>query len=125
MDQYRRGEVDQAYHSLLELDHAALPELIAAFRAATNVGLRVFLLGVTWQHRQPSVIPLLAEALADSEPRVWREALAGLVALASPAALEALRAARGRQFPKRRDSEEFHRWLEEAIGQAEGDVRRA
>ena len=117
LDRYRRGDVADAYHCLLELGDEALPELSAEFRAASDNQLREFLLGVIWQHRQQSVIPLLAEALLDPDPRVWREAIDGLVALASPASLEALREARGRQFPKRRDTEEFSRWLEEAIEQ--------
>ncbi len=124
LDRYRRGDVADAYHCLLELGDEALPELSAEFRAATDNQLREFLLGVIWQHRQQSVIPLVAEALLDSDPRVWREALDGLVALASPASLEALRAARGRQSPKQHDTEEFSRWLEEAIEQVETELQR-
>jgi HEAT repeat protein len=124
LERYRESDADSAFHGLLELDHVALPELAAEFRAATDTRLRVFLLGVIWQHRQQSVIPLLAEALLDSEPRVWREALDGLVALASPASLAALRAARTRHFTKQHDAEEFRRWLEEAIEQAEMEAQR-
>jgi predicted DNA-binding transcriptional regulator AlpA len=47
-----------------------------------------------------------------------------LVTLVSPAALDVLRKARARQFPKRRDTEEFLRWLEEAIDQAEAEVKK-
>lgn len=124
LERYREGDDENAFHSLVELDHQVLPELLAEFRAATDPRLRVFLLGVIWQHRQPSVIPFLGEALLDSEPRVWREALDGLVALASPASLEALRAARTRHFSERRDTEEFRNWLEEAIEQTETAMRR-
>ena len=124
LERYRDGDADCALHGLLELDHEVLPELASEFRATTDTRLRVFLLGVIWQHRQQSVVPLLAEALLDSEPRVWREALDGLVTLASPASLEALRAARTRHFTKQHDAEEFRRWLEEAIEQAETEAQR-
>jgi HEAT repeat protein len=124
LERYRVGDADSAFHGLLELDHEVLPELAAEFRAATDTRLRVFLLGVIWQHRQQSVIPLLAEALLASEPQVWREALDGLVALASPASLEALRAARTRHFTEQHEAEQFRRWLEEAIEQAEMEAQR-
>jgi len=72
------------------------------------------LLEVIWQHRQQWVIPLLGEALLDAHPRVWRQALDGLVALGSPAAVAALRRAR-----VHRDDVEFRRWVDEAIVQAD------
>jgi hypothetical protein len=122
LERYHMGDADGAFHGLLELDQASLPELMHEFREATDTRLRVFLLGVIWQHRQQSVIPVLGEALLDSEPPVWREALDGLVALASPASLEALYAARTRHFTRQQDEEEFHRWLEEAIEQTEVEI---
>jgi len=105
------------------MDHAVLPELMAVFRAERDVQVRAFLVEVTWQHRQPSAVSFLGEALLDPEPVVWKEALDGLVTLASPAALEVLRSARIRQFPDPRSAEEFRGWLEEAIAQAEARAR--
>lgn len=119
LERLRQGKGDDAYHGLLEMPHEILPELIAAFRAETDTHIREFLVGVIWEHRQQSVIPFLGGALLDPEPPVWKQALDGLVAFASPAALDALRAARTRQFPGKRETEEFRRWLEEAIEQAE------
>src|SRR5947199_3363757 len=106
LERLRQGHGDDAYHGLLEMPDEILPELMAAFRAETDTEIREFLVGVIWEHRQQSVISFLGEALLDSEPRVWKQALDGLVAFASPAALEALRAARTRQFPNQRDTEE-------------------
>jgi hypothetical protein len=123
LEQLRRGHGDVAFFGLLETDHSILPELMAAFRAESSIGIRVFLVYVIWEHRQQSVIPFLGEALLDPEPPVWKEALDGLVALASPAALDVLRAARTRRFPRPRDTEGFRRWLEEAIEQAEERLR--
>lgn len=125
LTRFRQGDDDGAFHGLLELDHALLPDLEAEFRNATDTRLRIFLLNVIWQHRQQSVIPLLAAALFDAEPGVWREALNGLVTLASPAALKALQAASGREFEPRRDTQEFSRWLEEAVEQTRAEMQRA
>ena len=124
LERFRQGDVDEAFHGLLEMDDASLTELMAAFQAENDIDMRVFLLRVLWQHRQQSVISLLEESLFDSEPRIWREALDGLVTLASPEAVDALRAAKKRQFSKQFDAEEFRRWLDEAIGQAEIEERK-
>ena len=144
LEQLRQGQVDSAYHGLLETNYEMLPELIAVFRTETDTRTREFLLGVIWERweqamaryagdalrdyqegREPAVtlartiIPLLGEALLDPEPLVWRQALDGLVGFASPAAMDVLRAARTRQFERQQDTEEFRRWLEEAIEQAQ------
>jgi len=95
---------------------------MVTFRMEPDAQVRAFLVEIVWQLRQPSVIPFLGEALCDSEPAVWQQAMDGLVALASPAALEVLRSARARQFPHRREAAEFHAWLHEAIAQAEGQI---
>lgn len=124
LERYHMGDADGAFHGLLELDQATHPELVHEFRVATDTRLRVFLLGVIWQHRQQSIIPVLAEALLDSEPEVWREALDGLVALASPASLDALYAARTRHFARQEEAKEFRNWLEEAIEQAEIELHK-
>jgi hypothetical protein len=84
--------------------------------------MRTFLVSVIWQHRQPSEIPLLAEALFDSEPEIWQEAMDGLVTFACPESLQALRRARTRQFTNDREGQRFSEWLEEAIRQAESQM---
>jgi hypothetical protein len=119
LEQYHQGRGDEAFDGLLELEHGALPDLANAFRRSTDTSVRTFLLNAIWQHRQPGAIPLLADALFDAEPQIWQEAMNGLVALASPESLEALRRARTRQFANDRESQRFSGWLEEAIGQAE------
>lgn len=72
------------------------------------------------------MLPLLGAGKANKalEPRVWRQALKDLVALASPAALDLLRGERTRQFPTQRETEEFRIWLEEAVEQAETKAQR-
>ncbi len=124
LEMFRRGDTDNAFHGLLEIDRDILPELMETFRRERGIDLREMLIEVIWEYRDRSVIPFLGEVLLDSEPRIWQQALNGLVALACPAALDALRAARSREFPKPRETEEFRRWLEEAIEQAEMEAQR-
>ena len=119
LEMFRRGDVDNAFHGLLEMDRDILPELITAFKSERDIGVRVFFVEVIGEYREQSVIPFLGELLFDTETRVWRAALSGLVTLASAAAIEVLRAARARQFSTQRETEEFRGWLDEAIGQAE------
>jgi hypothetical protein len=119
LERYRQGHGDDAFHGLLELEHAVVPELAEAFHASTDTPERVLLLKVIWQHRQHSTIPLLAKALLNGEPEVWQEAMDGLVALASPDSLAALRRARSRPFIDERERQQFSQWLQEAIEQAE------
>ncbi|MFZ2278432.1 MAG: hypothetical protein WAW39_11555 [Prosthecobacter sp.] len=118
LERYHQDDTENAFFGLTELDHEALPELTAEFRAATDPDLRDFLLHVIWEHRQTSVIPLLGEALREGEKAVWRQAMNGLVALACPEAIEELGSAKTREFPRPRDTEEFRSWLKEAIEQA-------
>jgi len=119
LDLFRKGETDSAFHGLLEISREILPELMTIFRSERDARMRELLVEVIWEYREPSAIPFLGEALLDPDPGVWRQALNGLVTLASPAALDALRSARTRKFPRQRDAEEFYRWLEEAIIQVE------
>ncbi len=124
LEMFRRGGDDDAFHGLLEIDRNILPELMAVFRSESDIAVREFLVEVICEYREQSAIPFLGEALSNSEPRIWREALNGLVTLASPAALDVLRAARSRQFLTQGETDEFRRWLEEAIQQAETETHR-
>ena len=125
LQRFRKGDRDGAFHGLLEMEHGILPELMAAFRSERDSRVREFLVEIIWQHRQASAIPFLKEALHDDAAAVWKQALDGLVALASTQALDVLRDARTRQFPAERATEEFRRWLDEAIEQAESEIHRA
>jgi hypothetical protein len=68
---------------------------------------------VVWQHGCPSALDFLLTALDDPHPAAWKQALDGLVVLASPEAEQRLRAAACRS-----DAEgERLGWFEEAIEQ--------
>lgn len=124
IEQYREGRRDEAFHGLLDLSRDILSELIMIFRKERDIQLQAFLIEVIWQHREASVIPFLGEILNDTEPLIWKEALNGLVTLASPQALDAMRTARGRKFVRKRDADYFLGYLEEAIRQAEAEIER-
>lgn len=117
LERYRDGQDDEAFHGLLELDHCCLPNLVTAFRSSTDSSIRVVLLNVIWEHRDPTQIPLLGELLFDDDEEIWQEAMDGLVTLACTESVEALQRAKSRSFDSDRDKQKFHRWLDEAIGQ--------
>ncbi len=123
-DVRKGGDPQNALCSLTSMSHDVLPELIAAFKKEQDKQIRIFLVETIWQHRQLSVIPFLTEVLHDPEPDIWKEALDGLVTLASPEAIEALRSARNRQFKKDKDAVEFREWIDEAIEQAEAEISK-
>jgi hypothetical protein len=120
IQKYEQGKREHAFHSLTKADDDILPELIDAFNNESKAEIQAFLVQVIWQHREPSIIPFLGSLLSSSGPLIWKEALDGLVTLASPEALEALISARSRNFPRKQDTEEFQEWLEEAIEQVRG-----
>ncbi len=122
LEMHMTGDYDNAIHGLLEMTPAILPDLMAAYRVDHDTQIRLFLLNVIWEYRDQSAIPLLGEALFDLQKLIWQEALDGLVALASPTAVDALRAARTRQFTTEHDTEMFRLWLAEAIEQSEEAV---
>jgi len=117
LERYHRGEGETAFHCLLEMSDAVLPALMTEYHQTGDIPFRVFLLNVIWQNRQPSVVPFLEKALWDPEPEVWKEALDGLVALASPASLKVLLGARTMNVLDRPGGTEWVEWIDEAIEQ--------
>ncbi len=124
LDRFRAGDREGAFFGLIETGVAILPDLIAAFHGEQDARVREFLVEVIWQNREPSVIPFLGEALHDPEAAVWKQALDGLVALATPAALDTLRAAAERQSATPERTGEFREWLAEGIAQVESQIQR-
>lgn len=118
-EQFHKGDRDGAFFGLLEMDQEIFPDLMATFRSEQDGRIRGFLVEVIWQPRKPVVIPFLGEALHDSDSTVWKQAMDGLVTLASPAALETLQAARTHH-----PEGDFCRWLDEAIEQVESEIRK-
>jgi HEAT repeat protein len=115
----RQGDGDSAYHGLVELGPQAIPLLAEAYRAEADPLIRALIVEVVRQHRSPTSIDFLADALGDPHPEVWKQALDGLVTLASDEARRVLQAAAGRTA---HDDRGRRPWIEEAIEQIDGAI---
>ena len=100
---------EDAYHHLTEMGDEVIHVVGDAFRQQSNGVLRRLLTRILWQTRSDRAVPLLSEALEDSQPQVWKEALDGLVAIGSEDALVCLLTARQRTEMSKAS------WLDEGI----------
>jgi HEAT repeat protein len=119
LEKLRQGEFEAAFHGLTEAGRSVIPCLVDAFRQERSPSIRAELVSIIWNHRRPEAAGFLAEALNDLDPKVWKSALDGLVTLASPAALQILQAASNRELPNKKQTEEFRKWVSEAIAQVQ------
>ncbi len=119
IEKARSGNGDAAFHGLRELDANTIPAIQEAYRSEPDPTVRALFVRAIWEHRDPSVIDFLAEAVGDPHPAVWKEALDGLVTLASPEAQSVLEAIIGSD----RDAERRD-WIGEAIGQIRDAIVR-
>jgi HEAT repeat protein len=119
LDWARAGNREAALEGLIDLGEAAIPRLLDAYRAEADPALRMLIVEAAWQIRSHASVDFLGEALEDPDPQVWRQALDGLVTLASAESLRILKAARDSIRP---GDEEFQTWLEQAIEDASGRV---
>lgn len=103
----------QAFHALIEMGAPALPVLADRFQAARDPSLRAGIVEIVRHQRNPEAIPFFESALADPSPQVWKAALDGLVALATPDALRVLEAS----LVWEPTSPDFKSWVEEALEQ--------
>lgn len=113
IEKARSGDLEAAFHGLRELGHDTLPAMQMAYTCEDDPVVRSMIVEAVWQHRQPSVIKFLADVLRDPTPIVWRQALDGLVTLASPESIRVLRSAADGEIEAERRT-----WIEEAIEQA-------
>ena len=113
IERARIGDYEEAFHGLRELDSDALPALQEAYHREDDPMVRSVIVEAIWQYRQASVIGFLADVLGDPMPMVWKQALDGLVTLASPESLSVLRSA---AFCERDAGKRA--WIEEAIEQS-------
>jgi alpha-beta hydrolase superfamily lysophospholipase len=107
----RSADGENAYHRLIEIGPAVLPALAAALRTEADSHVRAVLVRIAGQVRSSSAVDLLAEALAQDDDVVWKEALDGLVATGGPVVRTVVDRARvSATAPK-------SQWLDEAIEQ--------
>jgi HEAT repeat protein len=112
IERARSGDHEGVFHGLRELGRDAIPAMESAYRRENDWEIRTLLVEAAWQMREPAVSGFLAEALQDPNPHVWKQALDGLVALASESSLRVLQAA---LTPD--EDVERRAWIEEAIAQ--------
>ena len=75
------------------------------------MAVRTTLVELAGQARSDQALPFLAEALADVEPRVWKQALDGLVSIGGPRAASLLHLAMAGAPPEKAS------WIAEALEQ--------
>ena len=111
------GEFECAFHGLREMSPSIVPKLIAEFHVEISPIIRSELVEIVWTFKRPEILPFLAIALMDESAMVWKSALDGLVALATPDSLSVLNACLTRSFVKRKDEISFRKWVQEAMQQ--------
>jgi hypothetical protein len=108
----------KAYHSLVELGPQILPELASRLDESGDAAFRAALVDLARQLHSADALPIFETAIRDAAPEVWKEALDGLVALASPASIVVLEDAARHDPPGRTDAPEWEAWVREALEQA-------
>jgi len=119
LDWARTGNREAAFQALIDLGESAIPGLLEAYRAETDPALRALIVEVVWQIRSHASLDFLGEALQDPSPEVWKQALDGLVTLATP---ESLRILEGARDTARGGDEDFRAWVEGAIEDVSGRI---
>jgi HEAT repeat protein len=107
-----------AYHGLIEMGPRILPVLEDRLAGSREAPFRAALVELARQLRTEDALPLLTRGLRDRAPEVWKAALDGLVALASPAAIAVLEDAARRAPPGRTRADDWSDWIGEALEQA-------
>jgi HEAT repeat protein len=115
----RTGNREAAFEALIGLGEPAIPRLLEAYRAEADPALRALIVEVVWQIRSHASRDFLGEALQDPSAEVWRQALDGLVTLATPESLQILEGARD---SVRGADEDFRAWVEGAIEDVSGRI---
>jgi len=102
---------ENAYHRLIELGSEIISMVTTCFETERDPAIRSTLVNIAWRADSSRAFPLLQQALNDTEPSVWKEALDGLIAVGGSSALDVLRQARARAKAEKAE------WLDEAIEQ--------
>ncbi len=119
LDLARKGHRESAQLGLMELGEHAVGRLEDAYRVEVEPSIRALIVEVIWQLRTHASIPFLGEALQDPAPEVWKQALDGLVTLASAESLRVLESARDRIGD---DRDEFRDWIDGAVEDVSGRI---
>jgi HEAT repeat protein len=119
LDWARSGNREAALQGLIDLGEPAIPRLVNAYRAEADPAIRALVVEAVWRLRSHASIEFLGEALQDPALEVWKQALDGLVTLATPQSLRILEAARDMV---RIPDDGLHDWVEGAIADLSGRI---
>jgi HEAT repeat protein len=117
LQQLHQPQHDNAFFSLIEADDAVVPQLIEAYQSHTDSHFRATLTEIIWQHRLPSSLEFLVQALHDEHDEVWKAALDGIVGIGGDASLAILIQQQDRLQSEPDPTNIRLRWIEEAIQQ--------
>ena len=117
LEMVQSRENEDAFHGLIELGAPVIPVLAKRFERETSPAIRSFLTKVAWHVRSDDVLQILSAALSAPEAEVWKEALDGLVSIATPQSLAVVRDALGDSVTPKKE------WLMEARRQIEDQLR--
>lgn len=120
LDLCRSGRGEEAFFGLIDLVDDPTAELNSVFRAEIDPEVRWLIVHVIGERRQSNGLDLLEEAIRDTEPDVWKEALDGLVNLENPASAEVLTKRLGELGPS---DQELREWIIEAILQLSDRIK--
>jgi hypothetical protein len=115
----RKGHNEAALQGLIDLGEPAIELLSASYRGESSASVRALIVEAVWQIRSHASVDFLGEALLDPAPEVWRQALDGLVTLASAQSLQILESTRDQLGDNR---PELGDWLDGAIDDVRGRV---
>ena len=94
----------------------ALPLVADAYYREPDAERRQLVIHCLWQYRDQAALPTLRAALRDTDDRVWKEALDGLVTLGGAAAQRTLQEERA-ALSEGIKAREKREWIDEAIEQ--------
>jgi hypothetical protein len=110
LGEFRAGRRDDAFHGLIEADHAVMSVLINAYMDTNDLDTKVFVIEVISEFRLDSSLCFLRHILRSADPRIWKTALNGMAMAESREAVDAM----DHVLSSVQDSHK-REWIEEAI----------
>ncbi len=108
---------EDAWHSLVEDGPDALPFIEDAFASEQRSEVRTLLIEAIGEIRQPASVTLLAKALTDPVPAVWKAAIDALVKIGGPDSKQALLQALDATPAREKDARVMGEWIADALAQ--------
>jgi len=115
----RAGDFESAFHGLIDLDPDIIHPLIAAYHAEKSPAICSELLRIIGEFRTPLALPVLSEAVRERRDHRWKEALDGLVTLASPESAAVLESVLRDEAVAPNPDSEYIAWVREALEQTQ------